>query len=140
MRGGARRATVATTTVWREKLTSALLEVTGVSRLSALSPTVYVAAPWPTSWGYLEQQRNRQVAYALACTRRRGAGECEREREPEGGALTRDTVQSDVAVVRLDDALADVQSEAHADAGAALHRGARDDGETLPDLLVPGTR
>src|SRR5258707_15701586 len=75
---------------------------------------------------------------ALACTRRRGAGEREREREPEGGTLTRGTVQSDVAVVRLDDALADVQAEAQADAGAALHRGARDDGETLPDLLLRG--
>src|SRR5258707_5132617 len=79
---------------------------------------------------------------ALTCTRRRGAGGCaggcEREREPEGGALTRNTVQSDLAVVRLDDALADVQAEAQADAGAALHRGARNDGETLPDLLLLG--
>src|SRR5260370_20935314 len=62
----------------------------------------------------------------------------QRQGEPEGRPLSHGALDPDSPAMRLDDALADVQADPQADAGAALHRGARDDTETLPDLLLLG--
>src|SRR5262245_40082578 len=54
--------------------------------------------------------------------------------KPEGGALTRGTIQPNHAAMTLDDSLADVQAEPQPQRRAAAHLDARYPVEDIPDM------